>query len=162
MLFKGFEIFFFSIFDADVEYFSIDSISKCCWNSSFSVLDQKRLIIIREQFFSKKDSIINELLFIINSNLSQSDVKLIKLSSHVVDCQCLKIKLDWSPAKRRNSCIIYRGYLCNCIIKHIDIIETIWIWKNDFLFWCWCFSICFRGKFSNLNKRFSTISCKLK
>ena len=70
MLFERLEILFLSIFDTNVKYFSIDSISKCRWNSSFSILDQKWLIIIWKQFFSKKNSIINKLLFIINSNLS--------------------------------------------------------------------------------------------
>lgn len=74
MFFKWFEIFFLSILNAYVEYLSIYSISKCCWNSSLCILDQKWLIIIWEQFLSKKYSIINELLFIVNSNLSKSDV----------------------------------------------------------------------------------------
>ena len=87
--------------DADVEDLLVHSSSQAWRDTSLCILDEEGLIVLLQESFSKNDSIINEALLIINTNLSESYVEFVKSDPHLLHSHRLQLQLYGGEAEDR-------------------------------------------------------------
>lgn len=75
------EMINFFLGDISIQNFLVNSTSQCGGNTSFSVLNQVRLIVFQKEPFSDHDPLVNKAFLFVYTNLAKSNVEIVELGS---------------------------------------------------------------------------------